>query len=628
MNEKYHRGKLILILSALCFCLLTAYAFGTFERSFLKMELEKNQEELKKAAELEAKFVQNRYETMILSLEALAENMQGLSVSRKDEILMQLTLLAEAGYFNYVGISSQEGDIIDSAGQTANIKERDYFQEAMAGKTVISDVMESRVRGGEPIQVIALPIMSSGGPKGIVFGILNIDSMDKIMEGETGSDIDIQIIDSQGNYILRKQSGDRPSANRNAWDEFKEYEFIEGSQEKIRSDIEGQKVGNIIFKLRDEEKFGYYMPLGFRGYYICSIASGENLRQWQKQINAEASSMMLKLTAAFFVLGIGLYLYSKKVQAELRRSHAEAVSNGEMMGIAIGESDQVVFEYNIQTGALKKKAGVPSLLFSDSGTESDVKTVLSKGVLEEEFVPLFQELFETIKTEENVEGVLKAKEDGGVRWYRIIMKNIYDENHELLNTVGIVDDVTEEKVQEELLKIGEKEKKALQKQAERDGLTQLYNASAVKSKAKEILEHTLPGSDCHLFILLDLDNFKQINDTFGHQYGDQVLREVADVLRKTFRRDDILGRLGGDEFVMMLLHVPGFQVMEPILEKLCRHLYKTYTKDGKSVTISASLGIACAPGQGNTFAELYSKSDQALYEVKAQLKNGYKLYEE
>lgn len=301
MNEKYHRGKLILILilSALCFCLLTAYAFGTFERSFLKMELEKNQEELKKAAELEAKFVQNRYETMILSLEALAENMQGLSVSRKDEILMQLTLLAEVGYFNYVGISSQEGDIIDSAGQTANIKERDYFQEAMAGKTVISDVMESRVRGGEPIQVIALPIMSSGGPKGIVFGILNIDSMDKIMEGETGSDIDIQIIDSQGNYILRKQSGDRPSANRNAWDEFKEYEFIEGSQEKIRSDIEGQKVGNIIFKLRDEEKFGYYMPLGFRGYYICSIASGENLRQWQKQINAEASSMMLKLTAAF-----------------------------------------------------------------------------------------------------------------------------------------------------------------------------------------------------------------------------------------------------------------------------------------------------------------------------------------
>ena len=177
-----------------------------------------------------------------------------------------------------------------------------------------------------------------------------------------------------------------------------------------------------------------------------------------------------------------------------------------------------------------------------------------------------------------------------------------------------------------MLEIGEKEKKALQKQAERDGLTQLYNAAAVKSKVQELLEHADPYSDCHLFVLLDLDNFKQINDTFGHQYGDQVLREVADVLKKTFRRDDILGRLGGDEFVFLLRSVPNFQVMEPIFEKLCRQLQKTYTKDGKSVTISASMGAACAPGQGSTFTELYSKSDQALYEVKNQLKNGYRLY--
>lgn len=627
MNQRYHRGKLILIISTLCFCLLTAYAFGKFERNFFEMELEKSQKELKKAAELEAKFVQNRYETMILSLEALAENMKGRSISQKDEILMQLSLLAEVGYFNYVGISSQEGDIIDSAGQTANIKEREYFQKAMTGKTVISDVMESRVRGGEPIQVIAVPIMEDETPRGIVFGILNIDSMDQIMEGETGSDIDIQIIDSQGNYVLRKQSGNRLPGNRNAWDEFKEYEFIEGSEQEIRSNIEAQRAGTLMFRLESEEKFGYYMPLGLRSYYICSIADGENLRQWQKQVNTEASSMMVKITAAFLILGIGLYLYSKKVQEELRRSHAEAVSSEEMMSIAIGESDQVVFEYNIQTGILRKKAGGSSLLFPESPAEPDPETVISQGVLAEESVPLFQDLFETIKTEENVEGILKVKAQDEIRWYRIIMKNIYDENHDLLNTVGIVDDVTEKKVQEELLRMGEKEKKALQKQAERDGLTQLYNAAAVKSKVKEILEYTNPGSDCHLFVLLDLDYFKQINDTFGHQYGDQVIREVADVLKKTFRRDDILGRLGGDEFVLFLLHVPSFQVMEPILKNLCRQLHKTYTKDGKSVAISASLGIACAPDQGNTFSELYSKSDQALYEVKAQFKNGYKLYE-
>ena len=58
----------------------------------------------------------------------------------------------------------------------------------------------------------------------------------------------------------------------------------------------------------EEEQFGYYMPMGLRGYYICSIVNGEKLRQWQKQVNAEASQMMLLMTAAFFTLGIGLYL--------------------------------------------------------------------------------------------------------------------------------------------------------------------------------------------------------------------------------------------------------------------------------------------------------------------------------
>lgn len=491
MDQRYHRGKLILIVCTFCFCLLTAYSFGRFETNFSEMEMEKSQEELKKSAEVEAKFVQNRYENMIVSLEALAENLQGFSLSQEEEVLRQLSFLAEVGRFSYVGVSDQEGNIIDSAGQKANIQGRDYFQEAMAGKTVISDVMESKVRGGKAIQVMALPIMEHDGPRGIVFGILNIDSMDEILEGETGSDIDIQIIDSQGNYILRKKKG--PLAKKNAWDEFEEYEFIEGNEEEIRENIKAQKAGNLIFKMGEEEQFGYYMPMGLRGYYICSIVNGEKLRQWQKQVNAEASQMMLLMTAAFFTLGIGLYLYNKKMQ-------------------------------------------------------------------------------------------------------------------------------------EELLEIGEKEKKALQKQAERDGLTQLYNAAAVKAKVQELLEHTAPDSDCHLFVLLDLDNFKQINDTFGHQYGDQVLKEVADVLRKTFRRDDILGRLGGDEFVFLLRSVPGFQVMEPIFTKLCRQLQKTYTKDGKSVTISASLGVACAPGQGSTFTELYSKSDQALYEVKNQLKNGYRLY--
>ena len=141
MDQRYHRGKLILIVCTFCFCLLTAYSFGRFETNFSEMEMEKSQEELKKSAEVEAKFVQNRYENMIVSLEALAENLQGFSLSQEEEVLRQLSFLAEVGRFSYVGVSDQEGNIIDSAGQKANIQGRDYFQEAMAGKVTPEEAL-------------------------------------------------------------------------------------------------------------------------------------------------------------------------------------------------------------------------------------------------------------------------------------------------------------------------------------------------------------------------------------------------------------------------------------------------------------------------------------------------------
>ena len=129
-------------------------------------------------------------------------------------------------------------------------------------------------------------------------------------------------------------------------------------------------------------------------------------------------------------------------------------------------------------------------------------------------------------------------------------------------------------------------------------------------------------------MLMDLDCFKQINDTFGHQYGDQVLKEVSATLKKTFRQSDLLCRMGGDEFAIMILNVSSFSAVEHVIQKLLERLHKIYEQDGKTVEVSASLGIVCAPQYGTTFEELYKKSDQMLYEVKRSTKNGYHVYQE
>lgn len=624
--DKGHNKKIrVLLFFALFFFLLMFHAFFKFERTFLSMETHQKQEELGKTAKIKAETIQKKYANMVASLQAFAENIRGLSAD-SEQVGRQMTLLAKVGYFNYVGISDRQGNAMDSDQHKTNIQEREYFQEAISGKISISDVIDSQVNEGEEVQVLAVPIWRDSLPQGIVFGIVNVGTMDKLMENETGSDIYTQIVDSKGNYVTRFQNKDTLVGNKNVWDDFAEYEILEGSLEKIKSDMSNQKSDSFRFRKGEEERISFYTPLGLKEYYVFSTINSKYIKTWARKINEEVCFMILEMGAAFLLLLAGLYWFNKKVQEELQTSHTEAVSSEEIMRIAIQQSRQIVFEYDIQTKRLWKKAGIENCLFSKSVMNRVPESVLEKNLIMDASVNDFREIFERISEEDVLEKVIKVKEKNRIQWFKIIIKNIFDQKHHILNTVGIVEDVTEKKEQEELLEEGQKEKMDLQERAEKDGLTGLYNSATVKMKIQEFLASSRVKDGIHLFVLMDLDNFKQINDTFGHQYGDQVLKEVADILRKKFRRDDILGRLGGDEFTALLLNATGFEVMEPVFRELCNELKKTYTKDGKSVTISASFGIAEAPKYGTAFGELYEKSDLMLYKVKESTKNGYQAY--
>ena len=126
--------------------------------------------------------------------------------------------------------------------------------------------------------------------------------------------------------------------------------------------------------------------------------------------------------------------------------------------------------------------------------------------------------------------------------------------------------------------------------------------------------------------MLDLDYFKQINDTFGHQTGDRVLCDVAEKLRLSLRSNDLIGRLGGDEFIVFVRGADNEDGFRRCAEKLNSVLMKKYEENGKEVSISASIGIAVAE-QGTDFNELYKRADIALYEVKRCGRNGYRLAE-
>ena len=157
-------------------------------------------------------------------------------------------------------------------------------------------------------------------------------------------------------------------------------------------------------------------------------------------------------------------------------------------------------------------------------------------------------------------------------------------------------------------------------QALHDGLTDLPNRPLVEDRANQTLAAAAQTGASTSLLFVDLDRFKNVNDTLGHGAGDDLIRQVARRLQKLMRATDTLARLGGDEFVVLLPDVDVDIALE-IGQRIVDALHEPFVLCGREVFISCSIGVACAPTDGITYEALMSHADAAMYEAKAQGRN-------
>lgn len=158
-----------------------------------------------------------------------------------------------------------------------------------------------------------------------------------------------------------------------------------------------------------------------------------------------------------------------------------------------------------------------------------------------------------------------------------------------------------------------------------DSLTGLYNRQAVNAKINGILRGAavMPPS---VLLFIDLDNFKTVNDTLGHRYGDKVLCSVAECFRQVLRTSDIIGRVGGDEFVAFLSGVTSLDEARECAGRLCQAVSRIPDLDLKGCGLSCSIGGAVCPRDGRDYDSLLMKADIAVYEAKRRGKNQFAFY--
>lgn len=164
--------------------------------------------------------------------------------------------------------------------------------------------------------------------------------------------------------------------------------------------------------------------------------------------------------------------------------------------------------------------------------------------------------------------------------------------------------------------------------ASHDSLTNLFN----RRKFEELLEKSIANSarskSLMALLLIDLDNFKTTNDTFGHVHGDELLRQFTSRLNMLIRKGDILSRVGGDEFTLITPNIRSPSSARQLAERILNEWNNPYTLNGKLITASVSIGISIYPNDGKTTRDLLRKADMAMYKAKRTGKNSYQFYTE
>ncbi|MDH5344324.1 MAG: diguanylate cyclase, partial [Gammaproteobacteria bacterium] len=230
----------------------------------------------------------------------------------------------------------------------------------------------------------------------------------------------------------------------------------------------------------------------------------------------------------------------------------------------------------------------------------DILKLVMTGMDGEEAMALRQRFIGAAESGEVVDTETRIKTRSGVQWMRVISEPVGEDV-----AITLVD-VTDRKAKEE----------QMESIARSDPLTGVLNRRGFESEAAQRLTES-SDEESGALLFIDLNDFKQINDRYGHEVGDELLRVAAERLRQSLRSCDIIGRPGGDEFVALVPDVNS-EIAERLALRLTRRLEEPYRLNGEEMRCAASIGLALYPEHANTLTGLLRAADAAMYRAKAR----------
>jgi len=539
--------------------------------------------------------------------------------NERNKIINKLNEISCFSKFSTVVLIDKEGFSIGNQGESfADLTFRDYFKDTVKLKKpqVSNEVfLDSK---GIPSVVLTCPVFVDDNVPRILAGTINVNEIDSLF-GEKG-------LNTQVCFYLIKKSGDivfgSSSKNRLCYEKNFFY-FINLTAQidkrqivKLYNDIREDKSGIIYYGNKDKKSICAYTPFKLNDCYILSVVPQDFFKARQRDLARNTFFLILIISVIVIMFVISLYLSLKQNEAVTR--------DNEIINYAFSKNKSMIFEFDYGKKLITLTGDYSFVTGSNKNIyKFDFIDFLAQKVHSDDIVSisLFRKSVLSIHEDYSAELRLRCM-DNQYNWFKITTLTIYNEEHKVIKCITTFENVNQQIQREQELRY----------KAEYDSLSGLLNKGAFETKVSKLLndeDHKI----CALFII-DLDNFKTINDTLGHAMGDAAIRDTAKKISLIFSIKDFLGRIGGDEFCVFtvfdntLSEADCYKLIREKAQSLCEIINEMYFNEEKYVEISASIGIALYPYHGKSFDELFHHADNALYNVKHTVKNNYKVYED
>lgn len=599
---------------------IIVFSFLFFQRRISATVYANSTNFLKETAILYAGTFKVKLNDQLFMLESQARYFADVDMNDYNKIKQTIMSTKGVGEFKRIAVANTSGMTINYDGKSSgNIMMNDYFKKALRGIASVSSNI-SLDEDGEKVLTLAVPIFQDKKVVGVITGTFAYSILDNIFAVDTFSGSGYSsLVDGNGRVLVGSSSDKRLCFSENWLTFMAEQQALSNLRlNTIRNNIKANKTDSIRYEINGEERIMVYTPVNMNGWYVLSAVTADYLNAQQHRIvllSIMLIFVVLLVFASFTYLIIKLIKENEKIEKDNVR-----------YAVTTQSSQTLVYEYDFNRRVIEF-TGDTKFLFGENLHQLplDWFNMIEERIHESER-DLRSHLKKFIDSGESTYGselrILAG--EGEYVWYRLSGTLIKDkEGGAPLKLIGSLANVNAQIVHEQELK----------EMAETDLLSGLLNKVSMEKHITEWIKNASPNAE-GAFYMLDLDNFKQVNDKIGHSAGDTAICDAANKINLVFSERDFIGRIGGDEFCVFLTLPETMEhdkIDEIITEKagvLNSILRETYTSGDVAVHVTSSIGISLFPAQADSYKELFKRADAALYHVKENGKNSFAIFDE